>query len=95
MVNLWWNAGETWWENRLNSQAKNMPLFLDLFLGFPVLGKWVGGGIWLVRFGGLFLGENLIVGAGRGQVAAVEVDCVGAEAALERQWQGVLILVEP
>jgi hypothetical protein len=31
MVNLWWNAGERWWENDLNSAAKNVPHFLDLF----------------------------------------------------------------
>ena len=34
------------------------------------------------------------MGAGGGQVAAVEVDCVRREAALERGWQGSLALAE-
>ena len=62
---------------------KNMPLFLDLFLGFSRFGKRSGVGDRLVRFGGLPPSEDLIVGAGGGQAAAVEVDCIGTEAALE------------
>ena len=39
MVKSWWNAGKRWSENDLKSASKNTPLSLDLFLGFPVLGK--------------------------------------------------------
>jgi hypothetical protein len=92
MVNFWWVAGERWLENDLNSATKNTPRFSDLFLGFPVLGR-SGVGDWL-RFGGCFLSDDLVVWAGGGQVAAVEVDCVGAEAALEGCWENVLALAE-
>lgn len=50
--------------------------------------------IGLLDFLAFFLSKNLVVGAAGGQVAAIEVDCVGAEAALERGWQGVLALAE-
>jgi hypothetical protein len=43
MVNLWWNAGERWLENDHNSNAKNMPHFLDLFFGFSRFGNWIRG----------------------------------------------------
>ena len=66
MVNLWWNAGERWSENDLNSPAENMPFFWIYFLGFPVLGIGSGVGDWLVRFGGLLLSEDLVVCAGGG-----------------------------
>ena len=42
-------------------------------------------GDWLVRFGGLLLGEDLVVCAGGGRVAAVEVDAVGSEVELRRK----------
>ena len=35
MVKLWWNAGERWSEDGLNSPGKSMPLILDLFSCFP------------------------------------------------------------
>ena len=73
---------------------KSCHIFLDLFLGFPVLGIGSGAGDWLVRFGGLLLSGDLVVGAARGSVAAVEVDRVGTEGALELGWQGVLAFAE-
>ena len=75
-------------------QRKICHIFWIYFLGFPVLGIGSTVGDWLVRFGGLLLGEDLVVCAGGGRVAAVEVDGVGTEAALERRWQGVLAFVE-
>jgi hypothetical protein len=38
MVNLWWIRGELWSVDARFPEAKNMPQFLSLFSGFPVLG---------------------------------------------------------
>jgi len=75
-------------------RAKYVTIFGFIFCAFPFweLGSGVGG--WLVRFSGLLLGEDLVVCAGGGQVAAIEVDGVGDEAARERGWQGSLALAE-
>src|SRR6266568_2342772 len=56
MVNLWWNAGERWSENDLNSPAENMSHFLDLFFGLSRFGNWINGGglacpVWWTSFG--------------------------------------------
>jgi hypothetical protein len=40
MVNLWWNAGETWCFDGRFLGAKNMPLILDLFLRDSRFGNW-------------------------------------------------------
>ena len=62
------------------SEGRFAPARVPAFLGYR---SGVSG--WLVRFAGLFLRENLVVWAVGGQVAAVEIDRVGAEAALERR----------
>jgi hypothetical protein len=35
MVNLWWNAGERWSENDLNSPRKICHIFRFIFWAFP------------------------------------------------------------
>jgi hypothetical protein len=49
MVRSWWIAGETWLENALILDAKNLPVFSSLFLG--VLSMTVARATADLRFG--------------------------------------------